>query len=110
MGGIWEINFCLPPRGGAGCQVPHGAVDGASVRLAAAVRCQRPVEHGNGGVRADRRPGPERASGRDVGNSKHPEGPRLLIPAAEWRAFLRDLKADWHAAVYRPRCRCAARG
>lgn len=29
-----------------------------------------------------------------VRNSKHPEGPRLLIPAAEWRAFVRGLKAD----------------
>ena len=28
-----------------------------------------------------------------VRDSKHPEGPRLLIPAAEWRAFLRVLAA-----------------
>ena len=29
-----------------------------------------------------------------VRDSKHPEGPRLLIPAAEWRAFVRGLKVD----------------
>jgi hypothetical protein len=29
-----------------------------------------------------------------VRDSKHPEGPRLLIPAAEWRVFVRGLKAD----------------
>ena len=28
-----------------------------------------------------------------VRDSKHPEGPGLLIPAAEWRAFVRGLKA-----------------
>ena len=28
-----------------------------------------------------------------VRDSKHPEGPRLLISAAEWRAFVRDLRA-----------------
>jgi Domain of unknown function (DUF397) len=28
-----------------------------------------------------------------VRDSKTPDGPRLLIPAAEWRAFVRDLKA-----------------
>jgi Domain of unknown function (DUF397) len=28
-----------------------------------------------------------------VRDSKHPEGPRLLIPAAEWRAFARGLRA-----------------
>ena len=28
-----------------------------------------------------------------VRDSKHPEGPRLLISAAEWRAFVRGLKA-----------------
>ena len=29
-----------------------------------------------------------------VRDSKDPEGPALLIPAAEWRAFVRGLKAD----------------
>jgi uncharacterized protein DUF397 len=29
-----------------------------------------------------------------VRDSKDPEGPGLLIPAAEWRAFVRGLKAD----------------
>jgi hypothetical protein len=28
-----------------------------------------------------------------IRDSKNPDGPRLLIPAAEWRAFLRGLKA-----------------
>jgi hypothetical protein len=28
-----------------------------------------------------------------VRDSKHPEGPRLLIPATEWRAFVRGLRA-----------------
>ena len=28
-----------------------------------------------------------------VRDSKHPEGPGLLIPAAEWRVFVRGLKA-----------------
>jgi hypothetical protein len=41
LGGIWEINFSLPPRGGADCQVPDGAGGGFGVRLvAAAVRGQ----------------------------------------------------------------------
>ena len=50
MGGIWEINFSLPPRGDAGCQVPDGADGGACVRLVAAVGCQQFVEQGDGGV------------------------------------------------------------
>ena len=29
-----------------------------------------------------------------VRDSKDPEGPGLLIPAAEWRAFVRGLQAD----------------
>ena len=29
-----------------------------------------------------------------VRDSKDPEGPTLLIPAAGWRAFVRGLKAD----------------
>jgi Domain of unknown function (DUF397) len=28
-----------------------------------------------------------------VRDSKQPDDPRLLIPAAEWRTFVRDLKA-----------------
>jgi hypothetical protein len=28
-----------------------------------------------------------------IRDSKNPDGPGLLIPAAEWRAFLRGLKA-----------------
>ena len=60
MGGIWEINFSLSPRGGAGCQLPDGADGGACVRLVAAVGCQQFVEQGDGGVGADRRPNPQR--------------------------------------------------
>src|SRR5262249_34767259 len=44
LGGILEINFSLPPRGDAGCQVPGGA----GVRLMAAVGCQQLVEQGDG--------------------------------------------------------------
>lgn len=29
-----------------------------------------------------------------VRDSKDPEGPGLVVPAAEWRAFVRGLKAD----------------
>ena len=47
MGGIWEINFSLPPRADAGCQMPDGADGGARVRLAAA-GCQQFVEQGDG--------------------------------------------------------------
>jgi hypothetical protein len=60
LGGIWEINFSLPPRGDAGCQVPDGAVRGAGVRLVAAVGCQHLVEQGDGGVAAGRGAGPQR--------------------------------------------------
>ena len=59
MGGIWEINFSLPPRVGAGCEMPDGADGRACVGLVAAVGSQQFVEQGDGGVGADRRPGPE---------------------------------------------------
>jgi hypothetical protein len=59
LGGIWEINFSLPPKGAADCKVPDGAVDGRSVGLVVAVRCQQFVEYGGRGVWADRRPLPE---------------------------------------------------
>ena len=29
-----------------------------------------------------------------IRDSKDPGGPSLLVPAAEWRAFVRGLKAD----------------
>jgi hypothetical protein len=74
--------------GDAGCQVPDDAGDGSVVRrLLAAVRRQKLVEQGDVEV-ATNMPGTVA-----VRDSKHPEGPRLLIPAAEWRAFVRDLRA-----------------
>jgi hypothetical protein len=74
--------------GDAGCQVPDDAGDGSVVRrLLAAVRRQKLVEQGDVEV-ATNMPGTV-----TVRDSKHPEGPRLLIPAAEWRAFVRDLRA-----------------
>ena len=60
MGGIWEINFSLPPRGGRGRQVPDGAVDEAGVRPWATAECQQLVEQGDGGVGADCCRGPQR--------------------------------------------------
>jgi len=60
LGGIWEINFSLPPRGDASCQVPDGADGEACVRLVAAMGCQQFVEQRDGGVGADRRPSPQR--------------------------------------------------
>ena len=60
LGGIWEINFSLPPRDGPGCQVRDGAVDGVGVRPWAAAGCQQLVEQEDRGVGADCRPGPQR--------------------------------------------------
>jgi hypothetical protein len=48
LGGIWEINFSLPPRGDAGCQVPDGGAGGFGVHPVAAVWGQQLVEQGTG--------------------------------------------------------------
>lgn len=43
-------------------------------------------------------------------DSKSPDGPKLLVSAAGWRAFVRGLKSANMPRGFQPQCRCAEGG